>query len=311
MRKLIATLACGTAAIGLLLSTPAFAETTGAEKAAATPTPTATPTRATPALWKVADEDTTIYLFGTVHILPEGIKWYAGPVSEALESADVLVTEIPVGPDTEAAMQQAVMQKGVLPAGSTLRGLLNPDQVAAYEGALGKLGIPAPAFDQFKPWMAGLTLTVVPLIQQGYKLDAGVEEKLVTLAGPDKPRDALETVEFQLGLFDGMDQPAQIEFLLASAQSVDTVKPMLDAMVAEWAEGDADGLAAIMNQELGDPAVAEALLYSRNANWAEWIDTRLDSPGTVFMAVGAGHLAGERSVQDLLAQRGIATDRVQ
>ena len=305
MRNLISTLACSAAAVGLFLSTPAFAENV------ATESPAATTAAATPALWKVADEDTTIYLFGTVHILPEGINWYTGPVSAALESADVLVTEIPVGPETEAAMQQIVMQKGVLPAGSTLRGLLNPEQTAAYEGALGKLGIPAPAFDQFKPWMAGLTLTIVPLMQQGYKLDAGVEENLVKFAGPEKPRDALETVEFQLGLFDGMEQPAQIEFMLASAQSVDKVKPMLDAMVAEWAEGDADGLAAIMNQELGDPAVAEALLYSRNANWAEWIDARLDTPGTVFMAVGAGHLAGERSVQDLLAKRGIATARVQ
>jgi uncharacterized protein len=84
----------------------------------------------------------------------------------------------------------------------------------------------------------------------------------------------------------------------------------LNRMVAEWAEGDADELAVIMNEGMTDPAVAEALLYSRNANWAEWIDTRLDQPGTVFIAVGAGHLAGAKSVQDYLAAKGITTMRV-
>ncbi len=309
MKNLISKLSAGTAAIGLLLAAPAFAETTEVAATAPVTAPVAAPAK--PALWKVADEDTTIYLFGTVHILPEGIAWQAGPVGEALAASDVLVTEIPVGPEVDAEMQQIVMSKGVLPEGTTLRSLLTDDQKATYEGALAKIGMPAAAFDQFKPWMAGLTVTIVPLMQQGYKLDAGVEESLIALAGPDKPREALETVEFQLGLFDGMDQAAQIEFLLAASTTVDEVKPMLDAMVAEWAEGDADGLAAIMNAELGDPAVAEALLYSRNANWAEWIDARMDQPGTVFMAVGAGHLAGARSVQDLLAERGIATDRVQ
>ena len=61
---------------------------------------------------------------------------------------------------------------------------------------------------------------------------------------------------------------------------------------------------------MDDPKVAEALLYNRNANWANWIKTRLDQPGTVFIAVGAGHLAGAKSVQDLLTQKGIKVTRV-
>lgn len=303
MKKLLASLTCGTAAIGLLFAAPVLADDTAAAPTATTP--------AKPALWKVADEDTTIYLFGTVHILPEGIDWFHGPVSTALTASDVLVTEIPIGPESDMKMAQLTMATGMLPAGTSLRTLLNEEDRTTYETAMSSLGVPVEAFDAFKPWMAGLTLTVLPLMQQGYSLDAGVEKQLLKLAGPDKPLDALETVEFQLGLFDGMEQNEQIAFLIASASTIDQVTPTLNAMVGKWAEGDVEGLAAIMNQELSDPAVAEALLYSRNANWAEWIDARLDMPGTVFMAVGAGHLAGDRSVQDLLAQRGIETARVQ
>ena len=310
MRTLLSTLASSVATVGLLFAVPGHAEE-ASTAVTATASATATPTTATPALWKVADEDTTIYLFGTVHILPKGIDWAGPAITGALAESDQLITEIPSGPEADALMQQLVMTKGILPPGGNLRALLSEEEKAAYEQALGTINVPAPAFDAFKPWMAGLTLTVLPLIQQGYSTDAGVEEELGKLAGPDKPRGALETIEYQLGLFDGMEQHAQIEFMLEAADTIDEIKPMLDSMIAEWAAGDADGLPEIMNREMTDPEVAEALLYTRNGNWAEWIDDRLDSPGTVFVAVGAGHLAGERSVQDLLAQRGITTARVQ
>jgi len=277
----------------------------------ASETPAAAAASGTPALWKVADEDTTIYLFGTVHVLPQGVEWYGPTLEHALATSDTLVTEIPSGPETDAKMQQLVMTTGMLPADQSLRDMLSAEEKAVYEDGLAKIGLPANAFDRFEPWMAGLTLTVLPLVQQGYSPSAGVEKQLEAKAGADKARGALETVEYQIGIFDSMATEAQVEFLVAAADAVEETKPMLDKMVAEWLKGDADALAAIMNEELGDPAVAEALLYTRNANWAEWIDARMDQPGTVFVAVGAGHLAGERSVQGLLAQRGFASERVQ
>lgn len=301
--KLANLLALTAAPLALFASSPALADHHAATEAAAAPA------AAGPAMWKVADEDTTIYLFGTVHVLPEGIDWYDDTIDTALMGSDVFVTEIPMDASSEAAMQQLTMTKGMLPAGTTLRSLLTPEQTTTYEAALAKLGAPAAAFDPFKPWLAGLTLSILPLMQQGYTPGAGVEKVLLTKIG-DKPQGALETAEFQLGIFDGMPQDAQVTFMMEAAEGMDEVKPMLDRMVAEWAEGDADELAAIMNEGMTDPAVAEALLYSRNANWAEWIDARMDEPGTVFIAVGAGHLAGAKSVQDYLAEKGITVSRV-
>lgn len=262
-----------------------------------------------PALWKVADEDTTIYLFGTVHVLPKEIEWYDATIAGALTGSDIIVTEIPMDAESEAAMQQLTMAKGMLATGTTLRSLLNEEQMTAYGAAMAKIGAPVEAFDPLKPWLAGLTLSILPLMQQGYDPASGVEAVLLAKV-PNMPRGALETAEFQLGIFDGMTQDAQIAFMMEAATGIDEVKPTLDRMVAEWAKGDTDALAAVMNESMTDPAVAEALLYSRNANWAEWIGARLDQPGTVFIAVGAGHLAGPRSVQDYLAQKGITTSRV-
>lgn len=302
--RLAKLLTLTTAPLAMLAASPALAD-----HHAPTETATAPAMAKGPALWKVADEDTTIYLFGTVHILPAGLEWYDATIAEALAGSDMIVTEIPMDAASEAAMGQLAQKVGTLPAGTTLRSLLTPDQTAIYEAALAKLGAPPQAFDQFKPWLTGLTMSIIPLMQQGYTPGAGVEKVLLSKVG-DKPQGALETAEFQLSIFNGMDQAAQITFMMEAIEGMDEAAPMLNRMVAEWAEGDADELAVIMNEGMTDPAVAEALLYSRNANWAEWIDTRLDQPGSVFIAVGAGHLAGARSVQDYLATKGITVTRV-
>lgn len=329
----------------LLLAAAPFVLFAGAPalaKPATKPAAEATAAAKGPALWKVADKDTTIYLFGTVHVLPKEIEWYDPTIAKALEGSDVLVTEIPMDPESEKAMQQLTMTKGMLPTGTTLRSLLTDAQKSEYAAALAKLGgkieaqqlaaappeakaqyedakakglVPNPAdalaanFDPMKPWLVGLTFSIMPLTLEGYDPASGVEKVLLDKVG-DKPKDALETAEFQLGIFDGLSQDAQVSFLIEAAKTMDETKPMLDRMVAAWGAGDADGLAAIMNEGMDDPKVAEALLYNRNANWAEWIGQRLDKPGTVFIAVGAGHLAGPRSVQDYLSQKGIKTSRV-
>lgn len=302
--KLHSLLTATAVGLALMAVQPAFAQDTAPPAADLPAGPEG------PALWSVSDDDTTIYLFGTVHALPKEVKWYDPEIADALAEADTLVTEIRMDPESEAEMQQMAMARAALPEGTTLRSLLDEQQTATYESALGKIGVPAGAFDRFEPWMAGLTLTMLPLMQQGYSPESGVEKIILTKAG-DKPQDALETAEFQLGIFDGLPTEQQIAFLMSAAEGVDEVKQMLDAMVTEWIEGDADALAEIMNDGMDDPALAEALLYQRNANWAEWIEARLDEPGTVFIAVGAGHLAGEKSVQDYLAEKGIETARIQ
>ncbi len=267
--------------------------------------------RAGPALWKVADEDTTIYLFGTVHALPKGTEWYGGPIESALSGADELITEIPASAAQDPAAQQMVMSKAMLPQGETLRDQLNDKDRASYEAALGTLGMPPAAFDAFEPWFAGMNLGVLPLMKDGYSAESGVEAMIEKLAPADAKRAGLESLDDQINLFDGLPEDSQIAFMMVAADNIDQIAPLMKRMVAEWFEGDADGLAELMNQGLTDQVLADALLYDRNARWADWIDTRLDTPGTVFLAVGAGHLAGSRSVQDYLADRGLTVTRVQ
>ena len=263
-----------------------------------------------PAMWQVRDADTTIYLFGTIHALPPGIEWFGGSVASAFDGSHELVTEI-VEADP-AQLQTAVLGKAVLPPGKTLRAMLTPPQRTAYEAALRSYGLPVAGLDRLKPWYVAVFLSALPVLRDGYATENGVEKLLETRARTrQRPHSGLETADYQLGLFDSLPMPVQLRYLNAVIEDLPTATHELGAMVEAWKRGDADTLARLMNEEEDAPELMQLLLVNRNKAWAEWIDKRLDAPGTVFMAVGAGHLAGRGSVQEQLAAKGIAAPRVQ
>lgn len=265
---------------------------------------------ARPALWKVADEDTTIWLFGTVHALPADVAWYRGEVAIAFEGSDQLVTEIDeVEP---ARMQAIVVDKAVLPRGESLREKLAPDQRARLEAALKTLDLPPAMMDRFEPWYAAIALATLPIQRSGYVGANGVEAVLAARARDlGTPRGALETPEYQLGLFDEMPDEVQKRYLMEIVTALPELSGLLGRIVEAWSAGDADKLAVLMHEQEDDPEVMEALMFKRNRAWADWIKDRLTQPGEVFLAVGAGHLAGPGSVQEELATRGVQTRRVQ
>ncbi len=277
---------------------------------AAQQAPAAAPATARPAMWKVADADTTIYLFGTVHALPKGIGWFDGAVANAFETSQELVTEI-VETDP-GQMQAAVMATGTLPEGKSLRGMLTPPQRTAYEAAMKANGLPEAAFDRLKPWYVAVFLSALPVLKDGFDPEHGVEKVLDARARAlRRPHSALETAEYQLGLFDGLPEATQLRFLNEVVATLPQAKNELREMIAAWQTGDAAALARLMNEDQDEPLLMERLITNRNKAWADWIQQRLDRPGTVFMAVGAGHLAGAGSVQDQLAGKGVVTTRIQ
>ncbi|WP_347303796.1 TraB/GumN family protein [Croceibacterium sp. TMG7-5b_MA50] len=260
-----------------------------------------------PALWRVADADTTIYLFGTVHALPQGTQWFDPRVERAFASSDELVTEVDLS--TIGSSGLSLKGAGMLPAGQSLRALMTPEAREAFEAAMVGLGLPVEAFDTMEPWLAAMSLTLLPVVRAGYQADSGVEAALGSRA-EGKRRSGLERIEDQIALFDTMPMPAQLAYLEQAVAQTGRGAMALDAMVGEWLAGDAEDLAALINAEMIDPELHERLLTRRNSNWADWISGRLQQPGTVFVAVGAGHLAGADSVQDQLRARGFEVTRI-
>ncbi|MDE8650677.1 TraB/GumN family protein [Novosphingobium album (ex Liu et al. 2023)] len=295
------------------IAPPAFAldpqpAATPAPEVASAPASAGEPAR--PALWKIADADTTIWLFGTVHVLPQGIDWFNGPVAAALDHSDELMTEI-VAP-APADMQALVGQIAQLPQGQSLRAMLSPEEKSTYEAALSTMQVPVSLFDRYDIWYAAVGLSTLPLLQEGYATANGVEARLVAVAAAKGVKHAgLETPEYQIGLFDSLPPEAQRKYLNEVLAQLPTIRTDLKAMVAAWKAGNADELARLMNEGESDPQLMEILLINRNRAWGKWIARRLERPGTVFVAVGAGHLAGPGSVQEQLTTAGIEVRRVQ
>lgn len=265
---------------------------------------------ADPALWVIKDADTTIYLFGTVHVLKPGLGWFDEGVKAAFDKSDELVLEM-IEPDA-ATMQGLIMKTALNPKGPTLTEKLPADKREAYAKAMTDVGVPAAALDRFDPWFAAVTLSIAGLPKLGYDPESGAERILgVAAKAANKQVIGLETAEQQLGYFDALPEPLQVKFLVSTVDDYPRMATELDKMIASWSAGDPEALGKTMNEELADtPELSKVLLADRNTRWAEWIEQRLQKPGTVFVAVGAGHLAGAESVQAQLAKHKLTAARV-
>ena len=293
-------------ALALFSSIPALARNAAPAAAPVLAAPTARP-----ALWKIADGGTTIWLFGTIHILPENVDWYSGPVAKAFDASSELVTEIPTDRTTQDS-QGMILQKSLREDGKILRDTLSNKERSAYDAAMTSIGLPPQAFDKNDAWFAALMLTLIPLKEAGYNLESGVDAQVGQKAKlRHMENEALETPEYQISLFDTLPEETQRRYLDEVVKALPTVKPDIDSMVAAWRVGKAEELARLLNEEEDDPKLREVLLINRNQAWAKWLKARLEKPGTVFVAVGAGHLAGQGSVQDQLEHIGITPVRVQ
>jgi uncharacterized protein YbaP (TraB family) len=241
---------------------------------------------AQPALWVVNDHDTIIYLFGTFHALDGRYDWFNDEVKTAFVQSNELVLEtvIPEPPTTTAtsADERRPIAGGPVPpvAGSSF---LSTSKAVMKAGRT-----------------------------RGMSTDRGADVVLRQAAkDAGKPVSGLETFHFQMGMFSrlrGAAPPAGEQ--QAAAQSA-TLAAILAELQAAWNRGDAERFAPMLDEmSARSPDTYRLLFVERNVRWADWIAQRLQQPGTVFVAVGAGHLAGRDSVQLKLAQFGIRTARI-
>ncbi|WP_353226885.1 TraB/GumN family protein [Novosphingobium sp.] len=262
-----------------------------------------------PALWKVTRHRTTIWLFGTIHMLPPDARWLNGAVAQAADNADEIATEID---DADGARTLAALTaRQSLPPGERLSTMISPTMQTALAQRLAGVSVD---IDSKKPWFAAVLLSTLPLLRRGFDAHGGVEAQLSAReAARAVRRTGIETPDEQFGMLDSLPRASQIAYLSSVIDDYDQIDAQITAMFAAWGKGDATALAQLMNADAGkdDPVLIDRLITQRNHRFARWIIQRLRRPGRVFMAIGAGHLAGRGSVRDDLARAGIRVERVQ
>ena len=264
-----------------------------------------------PALWQIKSGNSTIYLFGTVHVLPNDTDWHFPALNQALTQSQVLYIELT--DDDQASMASLVLRYG-LDTAHPLSTQLNESDNAALAKAAQLAALPGgvATLQPMKPWLAALTLSVAPLLKAGLDPEAGVDKQLksqMTSAG--KPVHGLETAEQQIQFLADLPSPMQVAFLRDTLRDADKGTAELLSLVDAWKQGDVAAIAKLENDELKtrEPALYQTLIVQRNAQWAGKIKDMMKQPGTVFIAVGAAHLAGPDSVQAQLAKLGITVQQ--
>ena len=265
-----------------------------------------------PALWVVKDADSTLYLFGSVHVLRPTTGWASPRVQAAFDSASDIWFEIS-NPDDQAAIVPLIQQRG-LSLDTPLSSRLTPEENTQLDEAAKAMGASAAQLQPMRPWLAALSLSVAPLVKAGYDPKSGVELVLKARAeAAGKPVHGFETIDKQIGILADLPDDVQLAFLRETLKDYDEATVKLDEMVEDWARGDVPAIERLMVQEMktDSPALYKALLVDRNTDWANQIQTLLQGSGTAFIAVGAAHLAGPDSVQAQLKARGVDVEAVQ
>ena len=232
-----------------------------------------TPVLAQPALWVVKSAHTTIYLFGTVHLLPNDTAWRYPALENALAASSSLTIELT--DDDDAHMQALVLQYWLDPS-HPLSDKLTPAENITLTQAAQTAGVPGgvQTLQVMRPWLAALTLTVAPLLKAGLDPAHGVDKLLkaqMTQAG--KPVNGLETSEQQIHFLADLQPAVELALLRSTLHDVDQGSTELTSLIDAWKAGDTVTIARLEDEDLRkrEPELYQRLLIDRNQAWAAQI----------------------------------------
>jgi hypothetical protein len=266
-----------------------------------------------PTLYVVRDADSTMYLYGTVHVRPNGADWGDEDVRQALAASEEIWTEIEMSPEADARVQALAQQAGAAPQGRPLSSWLSAEENARLNALTQSLGIPSGALENTQPWAAALALSLIPIMQAGYNPASGVDRSVDAYGDQNGKRmRALESAEDQIGFLSSLSPELQRAMLIEAIDETREGPALLNRMTRAWEQGDEAVLEELVIDDTRRdyPELYQTLFVRRNAEWMGPLVRELEGAGVDFIAVGAGHLIGEDGLVALLRARGYTVERV-
>jgi hypothetical protein len=250
----------------------------------------------------------TVYLLGSVHLLPEASKLPA-VVDSAFAKAGVVAFETSL--DSVQMRAKELLAHAQYQNGATLRSSLSPAGAAKADSLLKTYGLSLDRFNQFKPWFVSFVMTELIMSKANFKGEYGVDAQLNARAKrAKKPVVGLEAVDFQLGLFDSLSPADQERMLIETDPPDSSVKHLLEIRDA-WAAGDVPKLDSLVNSDATYSASSLAILVTnRNKSWIPKIEQMLKGKSDALVVVGAAHLVGKEGVVELLKAKGYRVEQM-
>ena len=282
--------------------------------AACASTPAEPPLPSSPALFVARDADSTMYLFGTLHLRKPDAPWGGAQAQAGLAEAEEVWTELIISPETDAQSQALALQYGMAEEGRPFSSYFSAEEYARIAATAQGMGLPPQALEQMKPWIVGITLSVLPMIQAGYDPNQGADRLIDAYADEHgKTQRAFETAEEQIRMLASFSDEVQRQMVLEALDEVDAGNTLIETMAAAWETGDLETLERLVVTDMKNeyPDFYRVLLVERNNVWVEVLNAELQGSGVDFVAVGAGHLLGEDGVVAQLRALGYTVERVE
>ena len=258
-------------------------------------------------LWKVTGpRGGTVYLAGSIHLLTSEYYPLAPAFDEAFAQSDLLVEELDMGEMQAPEAQMQMLTRGMMPAGQTLESVLSASTLADVRVKVAELGLPLAPLQLFKPWSLALTLQGLEWQKAGLDPELGLDKHFYDRAKQaGKPVQGLETLDFQLGQFDGMPMPLQDRLLASTLKEMASTKDAVGALARAWKAGDVATIEGLALDDLkAEPAMYQRLLVDRNRNWLPTLEALFARPKPSFVIVGAAHLVGSDGLLSAFRAKG-------
>ncbi len=266
-----------------------------------------------PAVWLIERDNAKVYFLGSVHLLPDDIKWYGAKVKTIVESANEVVFEVHMTPEKEAQARQITLANGLLGNGDSLRNHLEEDEYEFLVETAQSLGIPAASIAGFKPWFASIALSVGAIQKQGWNTQSGVEQFIEKIAvRKEVPISELETIEFQMSTLYDHPIDVQSDMLKDTLEQIKDIEQLTLDMVQAWAEGDEQKMSdAFIDPMQQQREIYRKLVVERNNNWIPVIEGLVAKEQMTLVVAGVAHFIGDDGLVELLGARGYDVKRIQ
>lgn len=274
-------------------------------------------------LWKVSDENSSVWLLGSIHVADASFY----PLPTVIDSAFAASSELAVEVNMNDAnimdeVQREMRMRGMLDHG-TLRDLLPASLWKSLDSLCNAWSMPVSTFETMRPWLVASTISSYALVRAGMKSEYGIDNVFMDRASKSgKPIVSLETAKEQIDAIAGTtdSDSAGICMLKSSIRELPEVKSMLVNLVRAWKSGDEESLNRLLSEDhVEDYTPSEMLLMeefeqrlldNRNAKMADSVATFLRDDRNVFVVVGTAHLAFEKNnVIEKLRNSGFTVER--
>jgi uncharacterized protein YbaP (TraB family) len=254
-----------------------------------------------PAIWRISDHDTTIWLFGTVHVLPPGFRWRSPALEAVVAQAGTLLVESVDDPGARPLSDPR------LPPLSTRVNASHRAKLAAFVATLPPEA--ARQLDTLPTWIAAVAISVARDIRAGEVPGPGADDWLEReFRRRGRPVVAIEDGAKVAAAANAIPDAEARAMLDAALDAPAVDREAARAPLHAWARGEVGAKLAV---SLDSRTLGTALLDDRNAAWARTLKARLAVPGTMLFAAGAGHFVGPNSLIARLQALGVRVERAE